>query len=187
MGGDGVRSTSSGMVSISSSAAAMAGAYWPRNIAPYLRWMLGAKGWLTSASSRAASPRGKSGEGKADAKKDAGSSLCRKRNRKPVSPRFPSSPRKFGCVIATCGIAPSTLEGLSQDSSHLLQQLWVEMNVPQCGYCQSGMLMAAAALLKNIPNPTDRDIDTNVDNICRCGTYPRVRAAIHKAAARSKA
>jgi len=60
------------------------------------------------------------------------------------------------------------------------------MNVPQCGYCQSGMLMAAAALLKNIPNPTDQDIDTNVDNICRCGTYPRVRAAIHKAAAGSE-
>jgi len=77
--------------------------------------------------------------------------------------------------------------GLSQDSSHPLQQPWVEMNVPQCGYCQSGMLMAAAGLLKNIPNPTDTDIDTNVDNICRCGTYPRVRAAIHKAAARSKA
>ena len=117
---------------------------------------------------------------------------------------------KYGCGIAQCGACTvhidgtptrscqvplesaagagvTTIEGLSQDSSHPLQQLWVEMNVPQCGYCQSGMLMAAAALLKNIPNPTDRDIDTNVDNICRCGTYPRVRAAIHKAAARSKA
>jgi isoquinoline 1-oxidoreductase alpha subunit len=88
---------------------------------------------------------------------------------------------------STAGASVTTIEGLSQDSSDPLQQLWVEMNVPQCGYCQSGMLMAAAALLKNIPNPTDRDIDTNVDNICRCGTYPRVRAAIHKAAARSKA
>ena len=87
---------------------------------------------------------------------------------------------------STAGASVTTIEGLSQDSSHPLQQLWVEMNVPQCGYCQSGMLMAAAALLKNIPNPTDTDIDTNVDNICRCGTYPRVRAAIHKAAARSK-
>src|SRR6267378_5043689 len=117
---------------------------------------------------------------------------------------------KYGCGIAQCGACTvhidgtptrscqvplesaagatvTTIEGLSQDSSHPLQQLWVEMNVPQCGYCQSGMLMAAAALLKNIPNPTDRDIDTNVDNICRCGTYPRVRSAIHKAAARSKA
>ena len=116
---------------------------------------------------------------------------------------------KFGCGIAQCGACTvhidgtptrscqvplesvagasvTTIEGLSQDSSHPLQQLWVEMNVPQCGYCQSGMLMAAAALLKNIPNPTATDIDTNVDNICRSGTYPRVRAAIHKAAARSK-
>jgi len=59
--------------------------------------------------------------------------------------------------------------------------------VPQCGYCQSGMLMAAAALLEKIPNPTDQDIDSYVDNICRCGTYPRVRAAIHKAAAGTKA
>jgi isoquinoline 1-oxidoreductase alpha subunit len=58
--------------------------------------------------------------------------------------------------------------------------------VPQCGYCQSGMLMAAAALLKRIPNPTDADIDVYVDNLCRCGTYPRVRAAIHKAASGSK-
>ena len=88
---------------------------------------------------------------------------------------------------SAAGASVTTIEGLSQDSSHPLQQLWVEMNVPQCGYCQSGMLMAAAALLKNIPSPTDRDIDTNVDNVCRCGTYPRVRAAIHKAAARSNA
>jgi isoquinoline 1-oxidoreductase alpha subunit len=83
-------------------------------------------------------------------------------------------------------VTVTTIEGLSPDSSHVLQQLWVEMNVPQCGYCQSGMLMAAAALLRNIPNPTDQDIDTYVDNICRCGTYPRVRAAIHKAAAGSR-
>jgi isoquinoline 1-oxidoreductase alpha subunit len=117
---------------------------------------------------------------------------------------------KYGCGIAQCGACTvhidgtptrscqvplesaaganvTTIEGLSPDSSHPLQQLWVEMNVPQCGYCQSGMLMAAAALLKNIPNPTDADIDAYVDNICRCGTYPRVRAAIHKAAAGSKA
>jgi isoquinoline 1-oxidoreductase alpha subunit len=117
---------------------------------------------------------------------------------------------KYGCGIAQCGACTvhldgtptrscqvpleaaaganvTTIEGLTPDSSHILQQLWVEMNVPQCGYCQSGMLMAAAALLKNIPNPTDADIDAYVDNICRCGTYPRVRAAIHKAASGSKA
>jgi isoquinoline 1-oxidoreductase alpha subunit len=117
---------------------------------------------------------------------------------------------KYGCGIAQCGACTvhvdgtptrscqvplesaagasvTTIEGLSPDSSHPLQQLWVELNVPQCGYCQAGMLMAAAALLKNIPNPTDADIDAYVDNICRCGTYPRVRAAIHKAAAGSRA
>lgn len=112
---------------------------------------------------------------------------------------------KFGCGIAQCGACTvhvegqpirscqfplaatagrkiTTIEGLSPDSSHPLQRLWSEMNVPQCGYCQSGMLMAAAALLKQIPKPTDADIDQYVTNICRCGTYPRVRAAIHKAA-----
>jgi isoquinoline 1-oxidoreductase subunit alpha len=112
---------------------------------------------------------------------------------------------KFGCGIAQCGACtvhidgrPTrscqfplaaitgrkivTIEGLSPDSSHPLQKLWIEMNVPQCGYCQSGMLMAAAALLKQIPQPTDDDIDQYVSNICRCGTYPRVRAAIHRAA-----
>jgi isoquinoline 1-oxidoreductase alpha subunit len=117
---------------------------------------------------------------------------------------------KFGCGIAQCGActvhidgmptrscqvpldsaagtAVTTIEGLSPDSSHPLQRLWVELNVPQCGYCQAGMLMAAAALLAKIPDPTDRDIDQYVDNICRCGTYPRIRAAIHKAAAGSRA
>jgi isoquinoline 1-oxidoreductase alpha subunit len=112
---------------------------------------------------------------------------------------------KFGCGIAQCGACTVhvdgrpirscqfplsaavgakiiTIEGLSPDSSHLLQKLWVEMNVPQCGYCQSGMLMAAAALLKQIPKPSDDDIDHYLTNICRCGTYPRVRAAIHRAA-----
>ena len=113
---------------------------------------------------------------------------------------------KFGCGIAQCGACTvhvdgvptrscqvalenavgaeiTTIEGLSQNSDHVLQKLWVELNVPQCGYCQSGMLMAAAALLKATPVPTDDDIDRYVDNICRCGTYPRIRAAIHKAAA----
>lgn len=112
---------------------------------------------------------------------------------------------KFGCGIAQCGactvmmngaavrscVVPveaaqemeiATIEGLSTDNSHPLQQAWLDLNVPQCGYCQSGMLMAAAALLEKNPNPTDEDIDNAMDNICRCGTYPRVRAAIHKAA-----
>ena len=115
---------------------------------------------------------------------------------------------KFGCGIAQCGactvhingaatrscqvplsavsgtgVKITTIEGLSLDSSHPLQKVWVVANVPQCGYCQSGMLMAAAALLKDKPKPTDADIDAYVSNICRCGTYVRVRAAIHQAAA----
>ncbi len=112
---------------------------------------------------------------------------------------------KFGCGMAMCGactvhlngsairscVVPAeaaagarftTIEGLSPDSRHPLQQVWLELNVPQCGYCQAGMLMAAAALLENNPKPTDDDIDAAITNICRCGTYPRVRAAIHKAA-----
>jgi isoquinoline 1-oxidoreductase alpha subunit len=112
---------------------------------------------------------------------------------------------KFGCGIAQCGACTvhvdsrpirscqfplsaaaghkiTTIEGLSANSSHPLQRVWVDMNVPQCGYCQSGMLMAAATLLQQIPKPTDEDIDVYVNNICRCGTYPRVRAAIHRAA-----
>jgi isoquinoline 1-oxidoreductase subunit alpha len=116
---------------------------------------------------------------------------------------------KYGCGIAQCGACTvhvngeptrscqlllesaadaeiTTIEGLSPNSDHVLQKLWVEMNVPQCGYCQSGMLMAAAALLKRIPKPTDDDIDNYVDNLCRCGTYPRVRAAIHRAAQDAK-
>lgn len=112
---------------------------------------------------------------------------------------------KFGCGIAQCGACTvmmdgvavrscalpveaaqsakiTTIEGLSTDNSHPLQQAWLDLNVAQCGYCQSGMLITAAALLKRIPNPTDEDIDEAMDNICRCGTYPRVRAAIHQAA-----
>jgi isoquinoline 1-oxidoreductase alpha subunit len=111
---------------------------------------------------------------------------------------------KYGCGIAQCGactvhvsgqavrscqlpvgnlagIPIVTIEGLSKHGDHVLQKLWIEMNVPQCGYCQSGMLMAAAALLKQVQKPTDQDIDAYVSNICRCGTYPRVRAAIHRA------
>ena len=115
---------------------------------------------------------------------------------------------KFGCGIAQCGactvhlngratrscVLPiqtlegtniTTIEGLSESGDHVLQKLWVEMNVPQCGYCQGGMLMAAAAMLKKVKKPTDQDIDAHVSNICRCGTYPRIRAAIHRAASGS--
>ncbi|HTV96161.1 MAG TPA: (2Fe-2S)-binding protein [Steroidobacteraceae bacterium] len=112
---------------------------------------------------------------------------------------------KYGCGIAQCGACTvhvnglatrscsvpiqaiqgsdvTTIEGLSESGDHVLQRLWVEMNVPQCGYCQAGVLMAAAALLKEKKHPTDEDIDAYVSNICRCGTYPRIRAAIHRAA-----
>ena len=113
---------------------------------------------------------------------------------------------KFGCGIAECGactvhlagmpirscVTPisavgdgrvTTIEGLSPDASHPVQRAWIELDVPQCGYCQSGQLMAAAALLARTPQPTDADIDAAMSgNICRCGTYQRVRAAIHRAA-----
>ena len=113
---------------------------------------------------------------------------------------------KFGCGIAQCGACTvhidgqpvrscsmpvsavnegqkiTTIEGLSADSTHALQKAWVALDVPQCGYCQSGMIMAAAALLAANPKPTDADIDAEMTNICRCGTYNRVRAAIHMAA-----
>ncbi len=112
---------------------------------------------------------------------------------------------KFGCGIAACGACTvlvgdqavrscsvpaagldgavvTTIEGLSMDRSHPLQIAWIAEQVPQCGYCQSGMILAAAALLKANRQPSDADIDAAITNICRCGTYPRVRAAIHKAA-----
>jgi isoquinoline 1-oxidoreductase alpha subunit len=76
----------------------------------------------------------------------------------------------------------TTIEGLAPNASHPLQKAWDALDVPQCGFCQSGMLMAAAALLKAKPKPTDTDIDAAMTNICRCGTYNRVRAAIHLAA-----
>ena len=109
---------------------------------------------------------------------------------------------KYGCGIAQCGactihidgvptrscVRPVstvgatekivTIEGLSPDGSHPLQKAWVALDVPQCGYCQSGMLMAASALLKATPNPSDAQIDAAMTNICRCGTYNRVRAGI---------
>jgi isoquinoline 1-oxidoreductase alpha subunit len=85
-------------------------------------------------------------------------------------------------VQAVSGRSVTTIEGLSRDRSHALQKAWVVHQVPQCGYCQSGMLMAAAALLAAKPKPSDADIDTAITNLCRCGTYPRIRAAIRTAA-----
>ncbi|MBV8341263.1 MAG: (2Fe-2S)-binding protein [Gammaproteobacteria bacterium] len=114
---------------------------------------------------------------------------------------------KFGCGMALCGactvqldgapirscVTPvsaasgrkvTTIEGLSSDNSHPVQKAWLELDVPQCGYCQSGQIMAAAALLAQKPQPSDAEIDAFMSgNICRCGTYQRIRAAIHRAAA----
>jgi isoquinoline 1-oxidoreductase alpha subunit len=116
---------------------------------------------------------------------------------------------RYGCGVAQCGACTvhldgmpvrscsvpvseaankniTTIEGLAQNNKlHAVQQAWVEADVPQCGYCQSGMIMAVAALLKEKPKPTDADIDDAITNICRCGTYTRVRAAIHSAAAKA--
>ena len=94
-----------------------------------------------------------------------------------------------GRAVRSCGItvgevadkAITTIEGLSPNSSHPVQQAWIEVDVPQCGYCQTGMIMASAALLERKTRPTDKDIDRSVTNICRCGTYNQVRKAIHLA------
>jgi len=90
------------------------------------------------------------------------------------------------CVVpisSAAGREVTTVEGLSEDGSHPVQVAWRELNVPQCGYCQSGQIMSAVALLERNPNPSDADIDTAMSgNLCRCGTYTRIRAAIHKAA-----
>lgn len=94
-----------------------------------------------------------------------------------------------GRAVRSCGItlrevadkAITTIEGLSPNSSHPVQQAWTEVDVPQCGYCQTGMIMASAALLERKTRPTDKDIDRSVTNICRCGTYNQVRKAIHLA------
>ncbi len=114
---------------------------------------------------------------------------------------------KYGCGVARCGACTVlvngqairscvttvssavgkeivTIEGLSGDNSHPVQQAWIEDDVPQCGYCQSGQIMSAAALLSRVPKPTDADIDQAMaGNLCRCGTYGRIRRAIHRAAA----
>jgi isoquinoline 1-oxidoreductase alpha subunit len=79
-----------------------------------------------------------------------------------------------------------TIEGVSPDGSHPIQAAWTEFDAPQCGYCQSGMIMSALALLRERPTPSDADIDAQITNICRCGTYHRVRQAIHLAAERMK-
>ena len=95
------------------------------------------------------------------------------------------------CVLRVGGVKPTdrivTIEGLSPTSSHPVQKAWAALDVPQCGYCQSGQIMAAAALLKKKPQPTDRDIDDTMTNICRCGTYQRIREAVHMAAGRKQA
>jgi isoquinoline 1-oxidoreductase alpha subunit len=94
------------------------------------------------------------------------------------------------CSIPVSAIKPAdkivTIEGLSRDSSHPVQKAWAAIDVPQCGYCQSGQIMAAAALLAKKPKPTDVDIDEAMTNICRCGTYQRIRAAVHMAADMNK-
>jgi isoquinoline 1-oxidoreductase subunit alpha len=113
---------------------------------------------------------------------------------------------KYGCGIAQCGACSVhingevqrscsvrvgdvkatdhivTIEGLAENASHPVQKAWAAIDVPQCGYCQSGQIMAAAALLKRTPKPTDKDIDEAMTNICRCGTYQRIRTAVHMAA-----
>lgn len=86
-------------------------------------------------------------------------------------------------MSAVAGQAITTIEGVSEDTTHAVQRAWIEEQVAQCGYCQSGQIMSAVALLQNNPNPTDADIDAAMaGNICRCGTYPRIRSAIKKAA-----
>jgi isoquinoline 1-oxidoreductase alpha subunit len=89
------------------------------------------------------------------------------------------------CVVQIASVKPeykiTTIEGLSSNSNHVVQQAWAKVDVPQCGYCQSGQIMAAAALLKNHPNPSEAQIDEAMTNICRCGTYQRIREAIHTA------
>jgi isoquinoline 1-oxidoreductase alpha subunit len=89
-------------------------------------------------------------------------------------------------VSDAAGKEVTTIEGLSPEAKHPVQQAWLVEDVPQCGYCQSGQIMAAVAFLKDNPKPSDEDIDNNLTNICRCGTYVRIRKAIHRAAALMK-
>jgi isoquinoline 1-oxidoreductase subunit alpha len=97
------------------------------------------------------------------------------------------------CSLPISGLKPAdkivTIEGLSRNATHAVQKAWLELDVPQCGYCQSGQIMAAAALIAKNAKPTDADIDAAMTNICRCGTYQRIRAGVHRAAEikRSKA
>ena len=96
--------------------------------------------------------------------------------------------RSCSITIASCqGKSVTTIEGLSPDLSHPIQKAWLELDVPQCGYCQPGIIMSAAALLKQKKLPTDADIDAGITNLCRCGTYNRVRKAIHLAAGKGGA
>jgi isoquinoline 1-oxidoreductase alpha subunit len=85
-------------------------------------------------------------------------------------------------ISEVAGDEITTIEGLSPESNHAVQKAWIAEQVPQCGYCQSGQIMAAVSLLERKPNPTDKDIDRGMLNLCRCGTYTRVRKAIHRAA-----
>ncbi len=89
-------------------------------------------------------------------------------------------------VSYAAGKSVLTIEGLGAKALHAVQKAWIEADAPQCGYCQSGQIMAAVALLKKNPNPSDADIDDEMTNICRCGTYPRLRAAVHRAAELAK-
>jgi isoquinoline 1-oxidoreductase alpha subunit len=116
---------------------------------------------------------------------------------------------KYGCGVAQCGACSMqlngelirscsipvsaaagqkviTIEGISKDTSHAVQKAWIALDIPQCGYCQSGQVMAAVALLKRVPKPSDADIDAAMSNICRCGTYQRIRDGIHVAAGQKK-
>lgn len=89
-------------------------------------------------------------------------------------------------VSSVAGRAVTTIEGLSEDGDHPVQRAWVAEQVPQCGYCQSGQIMTAVALLRNTPKPTDADIDAAMTGLCRCGTYQRIRRAIHRAAGETR-
>ena len=123
-----------------------------------------------------------------------------------IREQFGLTGTKYGCGVAQCGACSVhingevqracsiplsavkasdkivTIEGLSPNASHPVQKAWAELDVPQCGYCQSGQIMAAAAFLAKNPKPTDDDIDKGMTNLCRCGTYPRIKKAIHRAA-----